>query len=87
MATQRAGLFDIRNMIGSLLTVYGVILTLMGLLADPAYEKTGNVNANLLAGIGILVAGGVFLLWARLRPILVPEDVHADDDRPRPPGH
>ena len=46
-----AGIFDIRNIIGALLTIYGVILTLMGLFADPETEKTGGSNANLVAGI------------------------------------
>ena len=46
MATQRAGLFDIRNMIGSLLTVYGVILTLMGLEIPAA--MTGEVLVDLV---------------------------------------
>ena len=87
MAKHQAGLFDIRNIIGVLLTVYGVILTLMGLFADPAFDKTGNVNANLMAGIGLLVAGGIFLLWAKLRPTLVPEEVHTDRDSTRPHGH
>jgi len=68
-----AGLLDIRNIIGGLLAVYGVILTLTGIFADPETEKTGDVNANLWAGLALLVAGGGFLLWARLRPVVVPE--------------
>jgi len=52
-----AGAFDIRNVIGLLLTIYGVILTLMGLFADPETEKTGGPNANLWAGVALLVVG------------------------------
>ena len=52
-----AGIFDIRNIIGALLTIYGVILTLMGLFADPETEKTGGSNANLVAGIVLLDHG------------------------------
>ena len=52
-----AGIFDIRNIIGALLTIYGVILTLMGLFADPETEKTGGSNANLVAGILLLIIG------------------------------
>ncbi|WP_182524901.1 hypothetical protein [Nocardioides dongkuii] len=74
----QAGLLDIRNIIGLLLTAYGVILTLMGLFGDTETEKTGGVNANLWAGIGLLVVGLAFMGWARLRPILVPE--HTDKD-------
>lgn len=72
-----AGVLDIRNIIGGLLFVYGVILTLMGIFGDPEFEKTGDVNANLWAGIALLVAGGGFMLWARLRPLQVPE--HHED--------
>ena len=40
-AKKTAGAFDIRNIIGSLLGIYGVILLLAGLFADPELEKTG----------------------------------------------
>ena len=52
-----AGLLDIRNIIGALLGTYGVILTLLGIFADPQEDKTGGVNANLYAGLALLVAG------------------------------
>ena len=73
-----AGLLDIRTIIGGLLGVYGIILTLMGLFADEQGEKTGDVNANLWVGIALIVVGVVFLAWARLRPIVVPEHGEAD---------
>jgi len=79
-----AGIFDIRNIIGALLTIYGVILTLMGLFADPETEKTGGINANLWTGIALLIFGGSFLLWARLRPVVVPEHVQASADAHAP---
>ncbi|GAB48313.1 hypothetical protein [Mobilicoccus pelagius] len=68
-----AGVFDIRTIIGTLLGIYGIILTAMGLLGDPAYDRTGGVNANLIAGIALLVAGLVFLAWAKARPVVVDE--------------
>jgi hypothetical protein len=73
-----AGLFDIRNIIGGLLAVYGVILTLMGLFGDEEGDKTGDVNANLWAGLVMLVVGIAFLVWARVRPVVVPEHAHDD---------
>ncbi|PKW26499.1 hypothetical protein [Phycicoccus duodecadis] len=80
-----AGAFDIRNIIGLLLTIYGVILTLMGIFADPATQKTGGLNANLYAGIGLLVVGLGFIAWSRLRPVVVPEEVpEVGDDPVRP---
>lgn len=80
-----AGALDIRSIIGALLTAYGVILTLMGLFADPDTDRTGGVNANLWAGLALLVGGGVFLLWARLRPVVVPAET--DKDQVTGPGH
>ena len=74
-----AGLLDIRNIIGGLLGIYGVILTLLGILADPQEEKTGGVNANLWAGIALLVAGSIFIAWAKLRPVRVPDEVEHED--------
>jgi hypothetical protein len=77
-----AGALDIRNIIGGLLATYGVILLLMGLFGDKELDKTGDVNANLWAGLAMLVVGAGFLLWARLRPIVVPDHVAARDDGP-----
>ena len=72
-----AGAFDIRNFIGMLLGLYGIILTLMGLFGDKEIDKTGGINANLWTGLALLVGGGIFLLWAWLRPMVVPE--HHDE--------
>lgn len=80
---QTAGAFDIRNVIGGLIGVYGVILTLMGLFGDEEGDKTGDVNANLWAGLVMLAFGVAFLLWARLRPVVVETD-EVEADRP---GH
>jgi len=68
-----AGAFDIRNIIGGLIGVYGVILTFMGIFGDKELDKTGDVNANLWAGLVMLVVGVAFLAWARIRPVVVPE--------------
>ena len=85
-APHKAGLFDIRNIIGALLGTYGVILTLAGLLGEHEPEKTGGVNANLWTGIALLVVGGFFIAWARIRPIVVPADVERPDDDPTRPA-
>ncbi len=87
-ARHTAGVFDIRTIIGLLLLAYGVILTLMGLFADPGYDKTGGVNANLIAGLALLVAGGLFVLWARLRPVIVDErELAREQSDESAPGH
>ena len=57
----KAGAFDIRNIIGALLGLYGVILALAGLLGDPEYDKTGDVNANLWTGVVLIVGAAIFI--------------------------
>jgi hypothetical protein len=83
-ATGMASLFDLRMVIGGLLSLYGVVLTVMGLFtSDDAKAKAAGININLWAGVVILAGGAVFLAWVRLRPLKA-EDLHdADSDRPR----
>ena len=81
-----AGAFDVRSIIGLLLTAYGVILTVMGLFADPDEDRTGGINANLWTGLALLVVGLGFLAWARLRPIVVPDTIDRDEIE-APPSH
>lgn len=82
-----AGALDIRNIIGGLLGVYGVILVLMGIFGDQELDKTGDVNANLWAGIALVVVAAGFLTWARLRPIVVPDHVEPPDPERPPVAH
>jgi hypothetical protein len=70
-----AGAFDIRNVIGGLIGVYGIILTVMGIF-DAGDNGTGDASANLWAGLVMLVAGIAFVVWARLRPVKVPPQHH-----------
>ena len=70
-APRKAGAFDIRNIIGALMGVYGVILTLAGLLGEHEPEKTGGVNANLWTGLALLAVAvaiplGVVITHSRL---------------------
>jgi uncharacterized membrane protein len=81
-----AGAFDIRNIIGALLGLYGVILLLAGIFGDTASAKAGGVNANLWTGLALAVAAAVFLVWARLKPIVVPVDVEPVADDPTRPA-
>ena len=70
----KAGAFDIRNFIGALLGLYGVVLLLTGIFGtdEAALAKSDGVNVNIWTGIALLVSGAIFIGWARLRPVVVP---------------
>jgi hypothetical protein len=69
---KKAGAFDIRVVIAALIAIYGLVLTILGIIADPKeVAKADGININLWAGIGMLVFAALFVLWARLRPIVV----------------
>jgi hypothetical protein len=88
VATHRAGLFDIRMIIAALLGMYGIILVLAGLFAsDSQIAKSDHININLLGGICMIVAAAAFAIWARLRPIIVPDQPDTTDAGERPAGH
>lgn len=78
-------LFDIRNIIGALLEIYGVVLLIAGLvpaiLADRHEGTTNNrvdlyigTDANWWVGVCLLVVAAVFFAWAYLRPVAVDDD-------------
>jgi amino acid transporter len=70
---KKAGAFDIRVVIALLIAIYGLMLTILGIIANPAeVNKADGININLWGGIAMLVFAAVFVLWARLRPIVVP---------------
>ncbi len=74
--------FDIRLIIALLFALYGVVLTAAGLLAsDEETSKASGVNINLWSGLGMLAAAAAFALWARLRPVTVPEHREGDEAR------
>ncbi|MBF6471206.1 MULTISPECIES: hypothetical protein [Nocardia] len=67
-------LFDIRTIVGALLGCYAIVLVVTGLVHDTAAQqaKTGGVNVNLWAGLGMGVVAIAFVAWALLRPVQVP---------------
>ena len=79
-----AGAFDVRNIIGMLLGIYGIVLLLSALLLDPGINPdTGlpkDASYNTWTGLALVVAAAVFLTWAKLRPIIVPADPEAPAD-------
>jgi LPXTG-motif cell wall-anchored protein len=68
-----AGAFDVRNVIGALLALYGLVLLVLGLIgpSEDDLAKTGGFNANLWVGLGMLAVGAGFVVWSRVRPIVV----------------
>ncbi len=88
----QAGWFDIRNVIGLLLLIYGVVLLVLGVFnaSDDQLARADGVNANLWAGIGILAVGTFFVTWAKVRPIVV-DDAQVERDKAaeenEPPAH
>jgi glucose uptake protein GlcU len=79
---RRAGAFDIRLIIALLIGVYGLVLTIMGVGFTTAadLEKAAGVNINLWAGIGMLVFSALFVLWARLRPLVITQSEGTDEE-------
>ena len=65
-----ANLFDLRRIIGGVFTAWGVLLISLGLFdSQEEIDKAAGLNINLYAGIGMLVVGLLFLLWAFTRPL------------------
>ena len=82
-ASGMASLFDLRMVIGGLLTLYGIVLTVLGLFASSDTKaKAAGINIDLWAGLVILAGGAVFLAWARLRPLRAEDLQDTDTDRP-----
>ena len=81
-----AGAFDVRTVIGALIGFYGLVLVLVSFFGADQTDKTGGVDANLWAGLAMLLFGVAFILWSRLRPVVVKPGAKVSDEE-RPPGH
>ena len=64
-----------------------MILLLVALFgsSDPASPDApaggGDINANLWAGLALLVVGLGFIAWWRIKPAIVPDDVSRTEDQ------
>jgi hypothetical protein len=88
-ASLLAKLFDLRSFAGSLFLLFGVLVTVRGLMASEAdIAKAVGINLNLWVGLGMLVLGVVFVVWVLVRP---PEILHthemSEDDLPEQLRH
>lgn len=55
--------FDLRFPIGLMFTVFGAMLTVYGLITDPAiYKRSLGININLNWGVVMLVFGVIMLV-------------------------
>jgi hydrogenase/urease accessory protein HupE len=90
-------LFDIRNVIGLLLAIYGVVLTIAGLVpgllqehdkgtADNPVDLYVGTDANWWVGLALIGVAAVFFGWAALRPVPVEEIASATTDSDKPPA-
>lgn len=69
-----ANLFDVRRFIGGVFLLYGVVLTVLGLMASDAdIVQAAGVNVNLWTGLAMVLVGGIFLAWAVTRPVSAEE--------------
>jgi hypothetical protein len=70
-ATRAANRFDIRRLIGGLFLLYGVVLTIAGIVGSSHVKhKAAGINIDLWTGIGLLVFGGLMIFWALSRPVM-----------------
>jgi membrane-bound ClpP family serine protease len=67
-STNKAHLLDLKMPLGGLITLYGLVLAVYGLLTgSETYAKSLGLNINLLWGVLMLVLGGAFLLFHFIR--------------------
>ncbi|MEA2145037.1 MAG: hypothetical protein QOG59_624 [Solirubrobacteraceae bacterium] len=72
-AARAANRFDIRRLIGGLFLIYGVVLTIVGIVGSAHVKHyAAGININLWTGLGMLVFGALMVFWALARPT-VPE--------------
>jgi len=84
MTSKLTQLFDIRNVIGALLGIYGVVLTIAGFAPALLRERDKGADnnpvdlyfgteANWWVGLALIVVSAVVITWALLSPVKVEE--------------
>ena len=68
----RGSIFDLRLFISGLFTIYGLGLTVYGLIAttQASLEKTAGIRINVWIGLVLLGTAAFFGVWTWLRPML-----------------
>ena len=68
-------LFDLRSVIGLLFVVYGLVLTILGLIGRDArgdWPRPVGIALNLWTGLVMLIVGIGFYVWAFVKPPMPP---------------
>jgi hypothetical protein len=79
-----ARLFDIRNIVGALLGIFGVLLTIAGFVpgvlgarhtstAHNTVDLYVGTSANWWVGLALIAVSATFIGWALLRPVHIDE--------------
>jgi hypothetical protein len=69
---------DLRRIIGGVLGLYGIVLTIAGIVASQAQkDKAAGINVNLWTGLALVVASALFIFWSLKRPVTARD---LDDD-------
>jgi len=64
-----AKMFDLRTFIGVLFVIFGVLVIIPGIIANPAdIEKAAGINLALWVGGFMLLLGVIFLAWVLASP-------------------
>lgn len=65
--------FDLRNVIATLIGLYGAVLVVCSFVLDPGINPDTGLPKdsmdNLWAGVAMLVAAVIFWAWAKFRPV------------------
>jgi hypothetical protein len=69
-AKKAANRFDLRRIIGGVFLIYGLILTVVGIIgSDEVKNKAAGINVNLWTGLAMLAVGAMMVAWALMRPV------------------
>ncbi len=70
-AARTANRFDIRRLIGGLFLIYGLILTVLGLVGSTHVKnQAAGINIDLWTGLALLIFGALMIFWALRRPTM-----------------
>jgi hypothetical protein len=70
--------FDLRRILGALFVVYGIIVTIIGIINySNDIKRTEGIAINLWAGLSMLVLGILFFVWDHFAPVPEEDIVHS----------